>query len=123
MDLGPEPPSGRLSMKSNAFPLKQILVLVFAYLLPANLHAQVTISASNAAGVALTSAAKYRFIQDNAWKDYEDVVIISMLNGIAKMSATSSVPASTADYTSAANQVRAWLDGRPPQDPALLTDH
>jgi hypothetical protein len=99
-----------------------ILTLCIA-LTSLDLCAQVTIPSSTATGVALASAANYKLSKDNTWRDYEDVVIIAALNCTIKMAVNTGRVLKTTDYTNIANQVRAWLDGKVPQNPPRLTDH
>ena len=76
--------------------------------------ASITISAGTATGIGLASAAQYQVLSDAQWVDYEKVVDIAFLNGIAKMAANSGRPMKSSDYTSIVNIVQAKLDASTP---------
>src|ERR1035437_2859608 len=119
----------RLSLTSDKFKrvLRGALLLACALIVPgrailAQSSATVTIPASTAAGIALASAASRTLSQDNQWKDYEDIIVVSTLNEVAKAAANTGRPMSTADYNLIAMQVRAWLDSKNPQSRLLSGD-
>ena len=82
----------------------------------------ITIPSSTAVGIGLASAANYKVTQDTQWKDYEDVVILAALNGVAKASANAGQPMTAANYTSVVNQLRTWLNSKSPQNPVFADE-
>lgn len=81
-----------------------------------------TIPGSIAAGVGLAAAANYKTSQDSKWKDYEDVVTLNILNGVAKGAANAGQQLTAAQYTSIATQVRTFLDTKLPFNPVFADE-
>ena len=97
--------------------------LALLTLLPASIRAQgtsFTIPSSTATGIGLASAANYQVAHDAQWKDYEDVVILSALNGTAKASANAGQPLAASDYNSVVTQLQNWLTAQQPQHPVFV---
>ena len=66
------------------------------------------------ASIALASAINFQLMRRGQWKDYGSVIIIMVLDELAKAASNSGQPISTATYNSVAIQVRAVLDANPP---------
>lgn len=79
-----------------------------------------SVPGATVAAIALGSVAQYKVNQDQAWKDYEDVVIIATLNATVKLAANSGQSMATAQYSTLAVLMRAWLDASTPPNQAFL---
>ncbi len=87
-----------------------------------NIGSGIVVPAATVAGIGLASAANYQVASDAQWKDYEDVLILSVLNGANKAAANAGQPLTATAYTGMANQLRTWLDSKIPQNPVFADE-
>lgn len=98
------------------------LVVSFALDASAQGTNSITVSSSTAVGIGLAAAANYKVAKDSQWKDYEDVLMLATLNGVAKAAANNGQSLTTASYIAVANQLRAWLNSKSPQNPVFADE-
>jgi outer membrane murein-binding lipoprotein Lpp len=70
----------------------------------------ITVPASAATGIALSAASQYRVLSDQRWGDYEDVVLISVLNNYIKLASNGNAKVGSADFSNASNLLHGPLD-------------
>jgi hypothetical protein len=75
--------------------------------------ATTTLSAAAATSIGLAAAANYALGQNSRWRDYETVVVLSVLTEVAK-GVRPGTTMTAAQYTTIAAQVRAYLDTQLP---------
>jgi hypothetical protein len=89
---------------------------------PVSSTATITIPHGIAASIGLGSAANFQISADAKWKDYEDILVLAVLNGIAKRAVNNGQTLTTAQYTAIGNQIRSWLDGKKPTNPVFVDE-
>jgi hypothetical protein len=79
-----------------------------------------TISSSTGGAIGLATAANFQVRHNHQWEDYQNVMVITTLNGAAKLAANTGRQLSTSDYLNLANQARDWLKQRKPDNQTFL---
>jgi uncharacterized protein (TIGR03437 family) len=84
--------------------------------------APITVPAAIATGIGLASAANIQISSSATWKGYEDIIVLAVLDDIAKRASNTNQTITSAQYTSIGNQVRSWLDGKKPANPVFADE-
>jgi hypothetical protein len=105
----------RMPLSSSGMPAGFGSLIFIALSLSTNVSAQtITVPGSTATGIGLAAAGQYQVLSDNQWTDYENVIIIAVLNELTKTASNTGQPIGTGEYNSIASLVRAQLDGNAP---------